>query len=110
MMEYSGYTAGPIEFDAEEGTFSGTVAGIRDVIHFEGSTADELRQSFRDSIDVYLASCKADGTEPDRPFSGRFPVRISPALHRKAALHAAEEGLSLNQWVARRIAGATGAG
>jgi len=28
MMEYKGYTAGPIDFDAESGTFSGTVAGL----------------------------------------------------------------------------------
>lgn len=109
MMEYKGYVAGPIDFDAEEGTFSGTVTGIRDVIHFEGSTAAQLRRAFRDSIDAYLASCERDGTEPDRPFSGRFPVRIPTELHRKAALRAAEEGLSLNQWVAQRIAEDVGA-
>jgi predicted HicB family RNase H-like nuclease len=102
-LEYRGYTAGPIDFDAADGTFSGTVAGIRDVIHFEGTTAEELRQAFVDSIDLYLASCERDGVQPDRPFSGRFPIRVSPELHRKAALRAAEEGLSLNQWIARRI-------
>jgi len=47
MMEYKGYTAGPIDFDAEANTFSGTVAGLRDVIHFEGSTARELARAFR---------------------------------------------------------------
>lgn len=109
MMEYKGYVAGPIDFDAEEGTFSGTVTGIRDVIHFEGSTAVQLRRAFRESIDAYLVSCEKDGVEPDRPFSGRFPVRIPTELHRKAALRAAEEGLSLNQWVAQRIAEEVGA-
>jgi len=33
-MEYKGYTVGPIDFDAEDKTLSGTVAGLRDVIHF----------------------------------------------------------------------------
>jgi predicted HicB family RNase H-like nuclease len=33
MMEYKGY-AGPIDFDADDKTFSGTVAGLKDVIHF----------------------------------------------------------------------------
>ena len=102
-LEYKGYIAGPIDFDAEEGTFSGIVAGIRDIVHFEGSTADELRQAFRDSIQDYLNACAEKGREPNRPFSGRFPVRVSPDLHRKAATMAAEEGLSLNQWIARRI-------
>lgn len=44
-LEHRGYIAGPIDFDASDATFSGTVAGIRDVIHFEGSTAEELRQA-----------------------------------------------------------------
>ena len=51
MMEYKGYAAGPIDFDPEDNTFSGTVAGLRDVIHFEGSTAKELARAFRESID-----------------------------------------------------------
>lgn len=64
MMEYKGYTAGPIDFDAEDGTFSGTVAGLKDVIHFEGSTVKELARAFRDSIDSYLNYCEEIGQEP----------------------------------------------
>jgi predicted HicB family RNase H-like nuclease len=56
-MKYKGYEAGPIQFDADEGTFSGVVAGLKDVIHFEGSTAAELKVSFQASIDEYLALC-----------------------------------------------------
>jgi len=56
MMEYKGYLAGPIDFDSEDNTFSGTVAGLRDVIHFEGTTAKELARAFRESIDCYLVS------------------------------------------------------
>jgi TonB family protein len=54
MMEYLGYTAGPIDLDAEGGIFSGTVAGLKDVIHFEGSTAKELERAFRESVDSYI--------------------------------------------------------
>jgi predicted HicB family RNase H-like nuclease len=103
MMEYKGYSAGPIDFDAEDSTFSGTVAGLRDVIHFEGSTAKELTRSFRESIDAYLAVCREAGRDPDRPFSGKILVRTEPALHRKAALRAAAEGVSLSQWITRQI-------
>ena len=102
-MEYKGYLAGPIEFDPEGRTFSGIVAGLKDVIHFEGSTADELWQSFRDSIDDYLALCVERGEAPDRPFSGNFMVRVPPELHRKAATQASASGVSLNQWIAKRI-------
>jgi len=102
-MEYKGYTAGPIDFDADDGTFSGTVAGLKDVIHFEGSTAKELIRAFRASIDSYLDFCGETGQQPDRPFNGKILVRTDPALHRKAALRAAAEGVSLNEWITRQI-------
>ncbi len=54
MMEYKGYLAGPISFDADDNSFSGTVAGLKDVIHFEGKTAKELARAFRDSVDSYI--------------------------------------------------------
>lgn len=103
MMEYKGYTAGPIDFDVEGGTFSGTVSGLRDVIHFEGSNARELAKAFRESIDTYLEFCAENGQPPDRPFNGRILVRTEPGLHRKAALRAAAEGVSLSQWISRQI-------
>ena len=102
-MEYKGYLAGPIDFDPDDGTFSGTVAGLKDVIHFEGSSADEVVRSFRNGIDDYLALCAERGEEPDRPFNGKILVRTAPELHRKAALRAAAEGVSLSQWISRRI-------
>jgi len=102
-MEHKGYTAGPIDFDPEDNTFSGTVAGLKDVIHFEGATAAELLQSFRDGIDDYLVLCAERGEEADRPFNGKILVRTDPALHRKAALRAAAEGISLSQWISHQI-------
>lgn len=54
-MDYKGFTAGPISFSLEEETFSGTVTGLQDVIHFEGSCWGEIAKAFRDSIDTYLA-------------------------------------------------------
>jgi predicted HicB family RNase H-like nuclease len=106
-LEYKGYMTGPIEFDDEARLFSGVVVGLRDVIHFSGRTADELAQAFRDSIDDYLAFCAERGAEPEKPYSGQFVVRVDAGLHRRAALHAKMEGLSLNAWIARQIEAAT---
>lgn len=103
MMEYKGYLAGPIDFDPDDKVFSGTVVGLKDVIHFEGASADELARAFRDSIDEYLALCAERGEEPDRPFNGKILVRTAPELHRKAAIRAAMEGVSLSQWISRQI-------
>ena len=103
MMEYKAYLAGPIDFDQEENTFSGTVEGLRDVIHFEGTTAKELTRAFRESIDSYLELCAETGKQPDRPFNGKILVRTEPELHRKAALREAVEGVSLSRWISRQI-------
>jgi predicted HicB family RNase H-like nuclease len=100
MLEYKGYM-GTVE--AEDGVFGGRVAGLRDVITFEGTTFAEVEQAFRDSIDDYLAFCAQRGERADRPYSGRIPLRLSPETHRRAAMRAQSEGLSLNQWIARRI-------
>jgi predicted HicB family RNase H-like nuclease len=103
MMEYRGYTAGPIDFNAEENTFSGTVTGLKDVIHFEGKTAKELARAFRESVDSYLKFCEETGQEPDRPYNGKILLRTEPELHRKAALRAAVQGVSLSRWISEQI-------
>lgn len=103
MMENKGYIAGPIDFDSEDGSFSGTVAGLKDVIHFKGTTAKELKRAFRESIDSYLALCAETGQQPDRPFNGKILLRTDPELHRKAALRAAAEGVSLSRWISHQI-------
>jgi predicted HicB family RNase H-like nuclease len=64
MLQYKGYV-GTIE--ADEGAFSGRVAGLRDVVTFEGETFAEIEQAFRDSVDDYLTFCTARGEPPDRP-------------------------------------------
>lgn len=103
MMEYKGYVAGPIDIDPDDGTLSAKVAGLRDVIHFEGATAAELAQAFRDSVDCYLEVCAERGQAPDRSFNGKILLRTQPEMHRKAALRAAAEGVSISQWISRRI-------
>jgi predicted HicB family RNase H-like nuclease len=100
MLEYKGYIA---TVDAEDGVFLGRVAGLRDVITFEGTTFAEVEEAFRGSVDDYLAFCAERGEPPDRAYSGRIPLRVSPDAHRRAAMRAQSEGLSLNQWIARRI-------
>ncbi len=102
MMEYKGYI-GVVEYDDEAKILHGEVANIRDVITFQAKSVDELEQAFRDSIDDYLAFCKEEGEEPDKPFSGKFMVRISPEEHRLIATAAKISGKSLNAWVSENI-------
>lgn len=103
MLKYKGYT-GRAQFDDEAGILHGEVLDLRDVITFQGKSVDELERAFRDSIDDYLAFCAERGEEPDKPFTGRFMLRLSPELHRKVYIQAQREGKSLNQGISDKLA------
>ena len=105
-MEYKGYT-GIVEFDDEADIFHGEVANLRDVITFQGRSVDELREAFEGSVDDYLAWCIERGKEPDKPFSGKFMVRVAPETHRDISTAAQKSGKSLNAWVADNLASAS---
>jgi predicted HicB family RNase H-like nuclease len=101
-LEHKGYT-GSIEFSREDGLLYGKVLGIRSLISYEGHTGEELEKDFKEAVDEYLSDCREKGEEPEKPFKGSFNVRISVDLHRKAALKAMEEKMSLNTFVAESI-------
>jgi len=98
MMDYKGYTA-KVEFDAKVNLFHGEVINLRDVVTFQGSSVRQLNKAFRDSVEDYLEYCASRGEEPDKPYSGKFMVRVEPELHKSAATQARLEDKSLNAWV-----------
>ena len=87
MMEYKGYF-GKVEFDDEADIFYGEVINLRDVVAFQGETVTKLRKAFRDSIDDYLDFCASRGEEPEKPYSGKFVVRVDPELHKTIFIEA----------------------
>ncbi len=102
MMQYKGYRAA-VTFDDSANVFHGEVVGTRDIITFEGESVDQLQKEFEFSIDDYLAVCAERGREPDRPYSGKIPLRVSPKVHRDAAAAAKAQGKTLNAWLAETV-------
>jgi len=102
MFKYKNYI-GQVNFDEEAEIFHGEVINTRDVITFQGKSVDELKQAFKDSVEDYLDFCKTRGEEPERPFSGKFNIRLSPALHREAHIAAKRSRMSLNAWIEKTI-------
>ena len=98
MMEYKGYI-GKVEIDEEAGILYGEVINVRDVITFEGESVDEIQQAFRESVDDYLDFCAQRAEPPEKPFSGKFVVRMPVELHRQAYIQAKLKKKSLNGWV-----------
>jgi predicted HicB family RNase H-like nuclease len=101
-MKYKGYE-GAVVFDDEAGIFHGEVLNTRDVITFQGTSVDELKKAFEDSVDDYLAFCEQRGEEPEKPFSGNLVIRINPALHRELSIEAKKTGKSLNNLIEQKL-------
>ena len=101
-MKHKDYI-GQVTFDEESDIFHGEVINTRDVITFQGATVQEIKKAFIDSVEDYLDFCKERGESPDKPFSGKFNVRIPPELHQKAFIMAKSHHESLNGWVIKAI-------
>jgi len=97
-IAYKNYIA-HIEPDLEDGILVGRVFNTRDIIGFHGETISEAIESFHAVIEEYLEDCKQRGVAPDKPYSGRFNLRVPPRLHSEVAAAAAKADKSLNQWV-----------
>jgi predicted HicB family RNase H-like nuclease len=105
ILNYKGYQ-GRFDYDPEADIFHGEVLHLTDVITFQGRSIDELKQALADSVEDYLEFCAQKGKSPEKPYSGRFNVRIAPEVHQRIALEAARDGISINSWVARTLSNA----
>ena len=104
-LSYKGYRAA-IEFSVEDDLFVGRIAGINDIVTFEGDSVAALKRGFREAVDDYLAACAEIGKKPEKAYSGQLMLRVSPEVHAKAALAAELTGKSLNQWSEEALAAA----
>jgi antitoxin HicB len=94
--------------NAEEGGYLAEVLELPGCIT-EGDTLEEAYRNLEDAMAGWIrASLDTNRPVPepvgDKEYSGHFPLRMSTELHRAAALRAMQEGVSLNQWIARAIA------
>lgn len=102
IFEYKGYS-GSVDVSAEDHCLFGKILFITDLVTYEAETVSDLEAEFIAAVDDYILTCKEIGKDPQRPFKGSFNVRISPELHRKAALEAYKEKISLNELTDRAI-------
>jgi predicted HicB family RNase H-like nuclease len=102
LLSHRGYH-GSIEPSVRDGRLKGHILFIDDMITYGAATIPELQKAFNAAVDGYLADCARHGKFPQRPFKGQFNVRITPALHQTAVLHAESEGTSLNNVVVQAL-------
>ena len=99
MLKHKGYL-GSIHYNQDDRVFYGKIEFIRSLVSYEGKDADSLEAAFFEAVEDYLVTCSEQGREPEKPFKGSFNVRIPPELHERAAIAAAQHGVSLNRFVA----------
>jgi predicted HicB family RNase H-like nuclease len=102
MLSYKEFI-GSVHFNADDNVFYGKIEGIDDLIVFEGDTVNDLKQSFQDSVEDYIASCKKYNKKIGKSYKGSFNVRITPDLHKKVKIAAIKMGISLNQFVQKAV-------
>jgi predicted HicB family RNase H-like nuclease len=101
-MTYKGY-ATRIEYSSEDACLIGHILGIKDIVGFHGDSVDEIRQAFEVAVDDYLKMCAKMGKNPQKPFGGKFLLRLPPELHARLAIQAQAKGQSLNGLVTEAL-------
>jgi predicted RNase H-like HicB family nuclease len=77
-----------------------------------GETEASAAREAQDAIKAWLAAAKAarraipkpSVTAPLSSYSGKFLVRVPRSLHARLAREAEQQGVSLNQWAASKLA------
>jgi len=75
-------------------------------------TAPQAVAAIEEAVKEYVDGLRVCGETPptpitDRNYSGTFVVRTSPELHGRLALEAAEQRVSMNQWIVQKLSGRT---
>ena len=97
-----------VMWSEEDGEYVATVAEMPSLSWLSSEPTAAL-EGIRVLADDVVADMEKAGETPPEPlssrsYSGKFQVRIPPELHRKLAIEAAEEHVSLNRLVASRLA------
>ena len=101
-MTYKGYISS-IEYSNEDACFIGHIVGIEDRASFHGESVTELEEAFHEAVEDYFETCAAVGKKPQKSYSGRLRLHISPDLHATIATAAEVSGQSINQWISKAL-------
>ncbi len=96
-LHYKGFQ-GSVEF--EDGRLVIRLLHIDDLVMTDTDSAAQAQTVFEELVDDYVRTCTELSKEPCKPFKGTFNVRVTPELHRQTAMAAADNGQSMNGWIA----------
>lgn len=96
-----------VRWSTEDSAFIGTVAELPS-LSWVAQTQNGAFDGIRDLVGSVLDDMVSSGETPptaiaDRDYSGKFMVRVTPEAHRRLAIDAAEQQVSLNRLAASRL-------
>ncbi|MGV9800542.1 type II toxin-antitoxin system HicB family antitoxin [Mycobacterium sp. NPDC003449] len=96
------------EWSPEDDEYVGLVAEFPSLSWLAPTAAEAISGAERLVDDILTDMAQASETAPvpltERRYSGNLSVRTSPAQHRQLAIEAAEQRVSINQWVVQKLA------
>jgi len=92
-----------ITYDPEIEMFRGEFINLNGGADFYAPDVKGLHKEGLASLTMFLKMCEDDGVDPQKNYSGKFNVRLSPDLHANLVVAAACEGKSINQWVVENL-------
>lgn len=106
MVNYDHYTY-KITWSSEDQEFVGLCAEFPSLSYLHENRNLAL-EGITNLVKDIVLDMQANGEEIPEPiaektYSGKFQVRITPELHRKLAIEAAEENVSLNRYVSYKL-------
>jgi antitoxin HicB len=105
-----------IFFSAEDAGFIAEVPDLPGCSAWGATEADAAREA-KDAVAAWLQAAQAAGkavpvphtVQPIEAYSGKFLVRLPRSLHARLARRAAQEGVSLNQFLTGVLSSQVGA-
>lgn len=98
LMHYKDYY-GSVHLDDEDLIFHGKVEFIRALISYEATDAKGLRKAFEEAVDDYLDMCIKQKIKAEKPFKGSLNIRLGSELHRRIAIAAEQQHLTINKFI-----------
>lgn len=102
QLKHKGYV-GSVEINLEDNCLYGKIEFINDLVTYEGETIEELKTAFVESVEDYIETCAELGQKPEKPFKGSFNIRLGADLHKRVAIKAKQEGISLNHLIINAV-------
>lgn len=94
---------GSVEVSVKAGCLHGKILFINDLVTYEATDINGIKQEFHAAVDDYINTCRELGIEPLKSFSGSFNVRIGSDLHQALAAHAIKTDEKINTIVKRSV-------